>query len=80
MKKLATCFASLVLLTGCDNPFLEFREGERDALMKGWYARENPPAMVPIYCYKTLADLECFDQVRQDDERPAAWTYRAANR
>ncbi len=80
MKKLAMCFVLFVLLAACDNPWLEYRAGERDALVKGWYARENPPGLVPIYCYKTLAELECFDKPRENDERQAVWTYRAADR
>ena len=72
------------LVIGCDTLDLVFQEHyseyaltETDILKRPWFRRDKPTNLGPVYCYKTLVELECFDSARQEDERPAVWTYKA---
>ena len=72
------------LVIGCDTLDLVFQEHyseyaltETDVLKRPWFRRDKPTNLEPVYCYKTLVELECFDSARQEDERPAVWTYKA---
>ena len=49
---------------------------ETKVLKRPWFDRDNPTQLEPVYCYKTLVELECFDKARAGDERPAVWTYK----
>ena len=72
------------LVIGCDTLDIVFQEHysknaltETDVLKRPWFRRDKPTNLEPVYCYKTLVELECFDSARQEDERPAVWTYKA---
>ena len=72
------------LVFGCDTLDIVFQEHyseyaltETDVLKRPWFRRDKPTNLEPVYCYKTLVELECFDSARQEDERPAVWTYKA---
>ena len=58
--------------------YSEHAPTETKVLERPWFKRDNPTKLEPVYCYKTLVELECFDHARPGDERPAVWTYRAA--
>ena len=54
----------LTMITGCGNPYLmqlrdEFGWTEAKMLQDGWL-KSYPVAQPPVYCYKTLADTDCF--------------------
>ena len=72
------------LVIGCDTLDIVFQEHysnhaltETDVLKRPWFRREKPTNLEPVYCYKTLVELECFNSARQGDKRPAVWTYKA---
>lgn len=72
---------------GCDTLDMVFRDRysehaptETKVLKRPWFDRENPTQLEPVYCYKTLVKLECFDKARAGDERPAVWTYQPARK
>ncbi len=69
---------------GCDTLDTIFQERysehaptETKVLTRPWFERDNPTNLEPVYCYKTLVELECFDKARSGDERPAVWTYQS---
>ena len=72
------------LVIGCDTLDNVFQEHyskhgltETDVLKRPWFERDKPTNLEPVYCYKTLVELECFENARPGDERPAVWTYKA---
>ena len=76
-------FGAISLVSGCDTLDMVFQDRysehaptETKVLKRPWFERENPTQLEPVYCYKTLVELECFDKARAGDERPAVWTYK----
>ena len=72
------------LVIGCDTLDIVFQEHyseyaltETDVFKSPWFERDKPTDLEPVYCYKTLVELECFENARPGDERPAVWTYKA---
>ena len=72
------------LVIGCDSLDIVFEDHysgyaptETGVLKRPWFERDKPTNLEPVYCYKTLVELECFNSARQGDERPAVWTYKA---
>ena len=72
------------LLIGCDtldivfqDHYSEYSPTETGVLKRPWFKRDKPTNLELVYCYKTLVELECFDSVREGDERPAVLTYKA---
>jgi hypothetical protein len=69
----ALLLATLALLAGCDLPyFQEFQQKyaftEEKELSKGWIVgAEVPPE--PIYCYRTLAEADCYTAAEPQRER-----------
>ena len=64
--------AALVVLAGCENPYLEqFREefGWNEARMvsDGWLKPRQIP-VAPTYCYETIGYPDCFRDVRKTEE------------
>ena len=52
--------------------------GETQLLNRNWLARENPERLEPVYCYRTLAEFECFIEPLANDARQLIETYRTA--
>ncbi len=52
---------SLLVLSGC-NPFWEFRPTSDDILSKTHTPDPNPTPVPQLYCYKTLAEPQCFNE------------------
>ena len=74
---------AVFLLSGCDTFGTHNSERtltETGVIKRAWFERDQPTNIEPIYCYKTLVELECFDRVREKDERPAVWTYKAVHK
>ena len=71
---------AVVLLTaaGCANPWERHTMGETRLLSRNWVARENPERLEPAYCYRTLAEFECFIEPLANDARQLIETYRTA--
>jgi hypothetical protein len=74
-------FGAVSLVSGCgaldtvfQDRYPENAPTETKVLNRPWFKRENPTQLEPVYCYKTLVELECFDKARANDERPAVWT------
>ena len=74
-------------VSGCDTLDIVFQDHyyghaptETDVIKRPWFERDQPTNLEPVYCYKTLVELECFDQARVGDERPAVWTYKAVHK
>ncbi len=67
-----------IFLVACENHYAEYAPSETDVLSRPWLKRDNPAALEPVYCYKTLVELECFDKAQAGTERPAVWTYQPA--
>ncbi|MEL0019633.1 MAG: hypothetical protein VW709_07135 [Rickettsiales bacterium] len=57
--------------------YSEHAPTETKVLTRPWFERDKPTNLEPVYCYKTLVELECYDKARPGDERPAVWTYQA---
>ena len=75
------------LVSGCDtldNIFQDHYSShaptETDVIKRPWFERDQPTNMEPVYCYKTLVELECFDHPRAGDARPAVWTFKAVEK
>jgi hypothetical protein len=76
-------FGAVSLVSGCGTLDMVFQDRysenaptETKVLKRPWFDRDNPTQLEPVYCYKTLVELECFDKARAGDERPAVWTYK----
>ena len=72
------------LVIGCDSldivsqeHYSEYTLTETNVLKRPWFRRDKPTNLEPVYCYKTLVELECFENARPGDERPSVWTYKA---
>ena len=72
------------LVIGCDSLDILFEDHysgyaptETGVLKRPWFERDKPTNLEPVYCYKTLVELEYFDSARQEAERPAVWTNKA---
>ena len=46
------------MLGGC-NPFAGFAPTETELLTAGTVARDHYPPGPPVYCYRTLAEVDC---------------------
>ncbi len=71
---------AFVLVAGCANPFSSFAPDEDTIIERTWLTGAEKRGLVPVYCYRTLVKLECFDRPRSNDGRPMIRTYRAATR
>ena len=54
----------MTMTCGCENPYVvqlknEFGWTEARMLRDGWL-KSYPIAEAPVYCYRTLADADCF--------------------
>lgn len=81
MKRLGLAVAIGLAVSGCgsifQNHYAEYAPTETTVFTRPWFDRDQPTELKPIYCYKTLVELECFDQAMVGSERPAVWTYRS---
>ena len=81
MKRLGLAVVVALSVSSCgsvfQNHYAEYEPTETKVLTRAWFERDNPAQLEPVYCYKTLVEMECFDQAMVGSERPAVWTYRA---
>lgn len=84
MKRIGLALIIGLAVSGCGNIFqnhyAEYAPTETQILARPWFDRDNPSELEPVYCYKTLVEMECFDQAMVGSERPAVWTYRSTKR
>ena len=78
MKKVTLIGVVLLGIAGCDNPWERHTLGESKLLSGSWLAREKPERLEPVYCYRTLAGVECFIEPLANDSRQLIETYRTA--
>jgi hypothetical protein len=78
MKRATLIVVVLLATAGCENPWQRHAVGESRLLSRSWVARENPERLEPVYCYRTLAGVECFIEPRANDSRQLIETYRTA--
>jgi hypothetical protein len=63
MRVAAALFCAAVAglsLTACD-PSAAFRKTNTETLEAGFLKHDALPAPAPVYCYQTLADVNCYD-------------------
>ena len=81
MKRVGMAIAIVLAASGCEsifqNHYAEHAPTETKVLTRPWFDREIPATMKPVYCYKTLVEMECFDQAMVGTERPTVWTYQS---
>lgn len=70
--KIAGIAATLVILSGCENPYLqqfheEFGWNEARMVSNGWLKARDIP-VEPTYCYTTLADTDCYRVAQKSEE------------
>lgn len=74
----ALILAMLTLLAGCDAPYVreysdrfrnEYGWSEARTLSEGWIPSRNIPPD-PAYCYRTLADADCYATAQPPREDP----------
>ena len=61
MAKVSGVVLLAVMLAACANPWSEDKLSEAERVRAGW----NEPssrALVPRFCYRTLARVDCFDR------------------
>lgn len=82
MKRAGMAIVIVLAVSGCDsifqNHYAEYAPTETGVLTRPWFERDRPAEITPVYCYRTLVEMECFDQAMVGTERPAVWTYRSA--
>lgn len=60
--------AAVLAVTGCVNPLSEdFGWTEESVLKRGWIPPRHVHA-ARLYCYRTLAEYECFDKPEEGQE------------
>lgn len=47
-------------LAACSSPFEVFAPTEEQVVRSGWFKPSPRPALAPRYCYRTLAEVDCF--------------------
>jgi hypothetical protein len=52
-------------LLGACNPFSGFAPTETELLTAGPVKRDNYPPGPPVYCYRTLAEVDCYREPQQ---------------
>jgi len=58
--------AIALALAGCQNPWIENPVNTEEVILTmGWY-KPRPIVPEPIYCYRTLAKVDCFDEPRPE--------------
>jgi hypothetical protein len=74
----ALILALLAMLAGCDAPYVrQYTDAFRDkygwteerTLSEGWIPSRNIPPE-PAYCYRTLADADCYVEAEPPHEDP----------
>ena len=48
-----------LLLSACQNPWIEDLPSFDQVLSAGWLEDEAPPPVVPVYCYDTIGAADC---------------------
>jgi hypothetical protein len=57
---------AVLALAGCQNPWFEMPfNDEKYVLASGWY-KPRPVVPEPVYCYRTLAKVDCYDTPRPE--------------
>jgi hypothetical protein len=70
--KLGSFAIVLALVAGCENPHLmqlkdEFGWTEAKMVSDGWL-KSRVIAQPPVYCYRTLADADCFSTPKHEHQ------------
>ena len=55
-----------VLLGGC-NPFSPFAPTETELLTAGYVPPDIYPLGPPVYCYRTLAEVDCYRRLQPEE-------------
>jgi hypothetical protein len=63
---LAVTMAALAL-GGC-NPLSPFAPSETELLTADYVPRDSFPPGPPVYCYRTLAEVDCYRHLQPDEE------------
>ncbi len=48
------------LLSACENPWHEYMPTFDQVLEAGWLEDEAPLIVVPVYCYDTIGNADCY--------------------
>ncbi len=64
MPRRTAALAVALVLSGC-NPFSGYAPSETELLTAGIVPRDSHPAGPPVYCYRTLAEVDCYRTPQQ---------------
>lgn len=63
----ALVVATAALWLGGCNPFEAFAPSETELLTAGYVAPDRLPPGQPVYCYRTLAEADCYRRPQPED-------------
>ena len=74
MVKIGVVSMAAILLAACSNPWAEYRPTDAERIKANWQEAWSPP-VPPVYCYRTLARVDCFSrpQVNQQPRLVGAY-------
>ena len=71
----AIASAALVLGLSACNPFAGFTPSETEILRAGFVERDRVAPPKPVFCYATLAEVDCFRTPRRGEDNRLVGAY-----
>ena len=66
MPRRVAALAAAMMLSAC-NPFSGFAPTETELLTADFVPRDSFPPGPPVYCYRTLAEVDCYRALQPAD-------------